>query len=263
MEERGGLHGLFERSRHSRTGEESQDEEVYGSIYARGHDACGGFGPRNAPERPAAAGLRCDDSITGSFAPDALAKVVLVREFKKGDALGLAETALGMAPRANNDVCLVKLLVGPGNPGPTGKRSTSPGIFMEVWLPSQTNWNGRIRAHVRGGWIGDQRVGSLTHTANAAIGIPGVNAQIATDDGFVTVLTDGGHQDLSVNEPSAGRGMFAMNPDGTINTTLMADLSHRSTHEMAVKTKALVAAYYGRGATRSYLDGCSSGARAA
>ena len=182
MEERGGLHGLFERSRHSRTGEESQDEEVYGSITLAAMMPAAALGQGTPQSGPQATGLRCDDSITGSFAPDALTEVVLVREFKKGDALGLAETALGMAPRADNDVCLVKLLVGPGNPRSTGKRSTSPGIFMEVWLPSQTNWNGRIRAHVRGGWIGDQRVGSLTHTANAAIGIPGVNAQIATDD---------------------------------------------------------------------------------
>jgi feruloyl esterase len=48
-----------------------------------------------------------------------------------------------------NDVCVVKLNVGHRNPGPAGAPSTSPGIGIEVWLPSASNWNNRI--HVMGG----------------------------------------------------------------------------------------------------------------
>jgi len=52
-----------------------------------------------------------------------------------------------------------------------------------------------------------------------------------------------------------------MNPDGTINTTLWTDLATRSTHEMAVKLKALTAAYYLESPKYSYFEGCSGGGR--
>jgi feruloyl esterase len=54
------------------------------------------------------------------------------------------------------------------------------------------------------------------------------------NEGAVSAVNDGGHAD------PAGTGSFAMNPDGTINKTLWTDLATRATHEMTLKTKALV-----------------------
>lgn len=73
----------------------------------------------------------------------------MVKAFKKGDPLLLSGTATATTPIAGNDLCMVKLNVGPGNPGPANALSTSPGIGIEVWLPTPTNWNNRI--HVKGG----------------------------------------------------------------------------------------------------------------
>ena len=96
--------------------------------------------------------LACDDSIKTKFAPDAQTTVVLVKAFKKGEKLLLSRTNAAQAPIAANDVCLVKLMVGPGNPGPTGAPSTSAGIGIEVWLPSQrTGISASMREAVRDG----------------------------------------------------------------------------------------------------------------
>src|SRR5579871_435668 len=111
--------------------------------------------------------LRCDDSMKTQFKPDSLTTVLLVKAYKKGDALALANTpATPAPPTAANDVCVVKLLVGPGNPGPAGLPSTSPGIGIEVWLPSSTNWNHRIHVIGGGGWAGGVQ-GDVTRLAGA------------------------------------------------------------------------------------------------
>ncbi|HSW26566.1 MAG TPA: tannase/feruloyl esterase family alpha/beta hydrolase, partial [Burkholderiaceae bacterium] len=99
--------------------------------------------------------LACDDTMKNEFKPDSRTTVLLVKAFSKGDALALSGTPATPAPPvADNDVCVVKLLVGPGNPGPAGLPSTSAGIGIEVWLPARANWNKRIHAIGGGGWAG-------------------------------------------------------------------------------------------------------------
>src|SRR6266404_1642349 len=62
--------------------------------------------------------LRCDNSMITAFKPDANTTVTLVKAFKKGDSLALSATpASPPPPIAANDMCLVKLTIGPGNPG--------------------------------------------------------------------------------------------------------------------------------------------------
>lgn len=194
--------------------------------------------------------LSCDDSMKSAFKPDANTSVQLVKAFKRGDPLP-AGAANSSTPTAPNDMCQVKLLVGPGNPGPAGAPSTSPGISIEVWLPTASNWNHRL--HVVGGfgWAGSTEV-STNGTPDLAF----VPASIAGIEGAVSASTDTGHED-----PSFLSGSFAMNPDGTINQTLWADFSYRAIHEMAVKSKALAAAYYGSAPRYSYWDGGSGGGR--
>src|SRR6267143_1787567 len=87
--------------------------------------------------------LTCDDTLKNDFQPDSLTTVLLVKAFNKGEALTLS-TPTPATPVAGNDVCVVKLLVGPGSSGPAAAPSTSPGIGIEVWLPARANWNRRI-----------------------------------------------------------------------------------------------------------------------
>jgi feruloyl esterase len=201
-----------------------------------------------SPSAPPPVALTCDDSMKTAFKPDAATTVTLVKSFKKGDAILLSETATASTPIAANDMCLVKLNVGPGNPGPADAPSTSPGIGIEVWLPTTANWNNRIHVIGGGGWAGEQQR-SLTAIGDASA------ATVAGVEGAVSATTDTGHVG------GVFGGSFALNPDGTINTVLWKDFSERSLHEMAVKTKALTKAYYLKDARYAYWDGFSTGGR--
>ncbi len=191
--------------------------------------------------------LACDDSLKTSFKPDAQTTVILVRQFRKGDPVVLSEAPSAMTPRAANDLCLVKLIVGPGNPGPADAPSTSPGIGIEIWLPNKDSWDGRIHnIGGRGGLDGGQ------HTSTAEVGWF-FAAITAGAENTVSASTDMGH--------SIGNASFGLNPDLSLNKPLWADYGHRAMHEMAVKTKALVRAFYGRPQRFAYYEGSSSGGR--
>jgi feruloyl esterase len=199
--------------------------------------------------------LTCDDSMKAEFKPDSLTTVLLVKAYKKGDPLALSNTpATPAPPAAANDVCVVKLLVGPGNPGPAGLPSTSAGIGIEVWLPTPANWNHRIHVIGGGGWAGGVQTDPTRLAGAGGAGGPTSSPMIAsTMEGAVSASTDTGH--------TGGNGSFAMNPDGTINTVLWNDFAQRGIHEMALKTKALTKSYYGKNAKYAYWDGFSTGGR--
>jgi len=205
--------------------------------------------------------LTCDDSMKAAFKPDANTTVTLVKAFKKGQDMNLSGTPSGVL--APNDECLVKLNVGPGNPGPAGAPSTSPGIGIEVWLPTPANWNNRIHVLGGGGFSGDPNISSLTAISGiAAPGNGGSPASVAGVEGAVSAITDTGHASTdTAGTGASGDGAFAMNPDGSINTTLWTDFASRGIHEMAIEAKALAAAYYTTPVKYSYWDGCSTGGR--
>lgn len=205
--------------------------------------------PPAGPTTPTA--LACDESLKTAFKPDANTTVTVVKQFKQGDDLNLDGKASGTV--AASDVCMVKLNVGPGNAGPADAPSTSPGIGIEVWLPSAAKWNNRLRVLGGGGFVGDAGISSRTQIGGAGA------AAIAAGEGSVSAVTDAGH--ASKSPLGAVDGSFAMNPDGTINTTLWTDFASRGIHEMAVKAKALAAGFYQRDAKYAYWDGCSTGGR--
>ena len=224
---------------------------------ASGLTACGGGGGGHGGGvvlPPGQTKLSCDDSIKNGFKPDANTSVLLVKSFKAGDPLLLTGTPTANTPTAGTEVCVVKLLVGPGNPGPADAPSTSPGIGIEVWLPNEAKWNGRIHVKGGGGWAGGVHT-SLTALAGLTGGSAGSPADTAMVEGAVSASTDTGHAN------TANGGSFAMKPDGTINTALWTDFAQRGIHEMAVKTKALTAAFYGKAANRTYWNGFSTGGR--
>ena len=195
----------------------------------------------------------CDDGLKTAFKPDALTTVMAVQSLKKGDKVYVADSGSPVTLAA--DICLVKLQVGPGNPGPADARSTSTGIGIEVWLPTQAQWNQRIRNYGGGGYVGG---GHLTPANDGASLQTAVGskfpAPVIAGMGYATSTTDAG-QRWSQN------GSFTFLPDGTLNQTLFKDFSYRSLVEQALKTQALVKLYYGQAQKYAYFDGHSTGGR--
>ena len=116
----------------------------------------------------------------------------------------------------------------------TIKPTSDSDIKVEVWLPA-SEWNGKYQAVGNGGWAG-----SLSYAAMAR----------ALRDGYATSSTDTGHAGTSAS--------FALG-----HPEKLVDYAYRSVHEMTVKSKAIVTAFYGTDATRSYFNGCSTGGRQA
>ncbi len=105
-------------------------------------------------------------------------------------------------------------------------------IKIEVWLPA-SGWNGRFQGVGNGGWAG-------------SISYPALASAVAA--GFAAASTDTGH--------TGNSGAFAVG-----HPEKLVDFGHRAVHEMTVKAKAVVGAYYGMPPRFSYWDGCSQGGR--
>jgi feruloyl esterase len=112
--------------------------------------------------------------------------------------------------------------------------STDSDIKIEVWLPA-SGWNGKYEAVGNGGWSG-----AISYSAMGE----------ALRRGYATSSTDTGH--------SGGSASFALgHPEKLI------DYAYRSEHEMTVKAKAIIAAFYGNAPKLSYWNGCSAGGKQA
>jgi feruloyl esterase len=114
----------------------------------------------------------------------------------------------------------------------TIKPSSDSDIKIEVWLPV-SGWNTKFEAVGNGGWTGS---------------IPYPALSDGLQRGYATAGTDTGHE--------GGSGSFALgHPEKLI------DFAYRGVHEMTVKSKAIVAAFYGSDAKYAYWNGCSSGGK--
>ena len=112
--------------------------------------------------------------------------------------------------------------------------SSDSDIKIEVWLPLE-NWNSKFQAVGNGAW-------------NGAIGYAAMADALRR--GYATSSTDTGH--------TGGSASFALgHPEKLI------DFAYRSEHEMTVKAKAIVNAFYGSAPKYSYWNGCSAGGRQA
>jgi feruloyl esterase len=136
--------------------------------------------------------------------------------------------ARGGAPPANIPAhCRVQMVLKP---------TSDSLINMELWLPTQ-NWNGKFMGVGNGGFAGS--IQGLTNEMPQALRL-----------GYATAGTDTGHQ-----EPG---GNWAIgHPEKLI------DFAYRSTHEMTLKGKQIVKAFYDQSAKYSYFKGCSTGGRMA
>jgi feruloyl esterase len=108
------------------------------------------------------------------------------------------------------------------------------------------NWNGRML-----GLGGAGFAGILNLRAPAALTGPSRAADAGLPRGYATAQTDGGHPSPDPLDTSWMRN----------NPVAQTDFSHRAVHEMTVLGKGVVASYYGRPATKSYFQGCSTGGR--
>lgn len=105
-------------------------------------------------------------------------------------------------------------------------------IEMELWMPSE-NWNGKFLALGNGGWAGN------IETSAMATGLA---------KGYATASNDTGHK--------GGSASFAVD-----HPEKLIDFGYRSMHEMAIKSKAIIQAFYSREPQLSYYQGCSTGGR--
>src|SRR5262249_9198825 len=85
---------------------------------------------------------------------------------------------------------------------------------------------------------------------------------------FATASTDTGHPSAGMANGQGqangaqGGGGFALNTvTHLLNTGLIEDFAERSLHQMTLKAKSLIKAYYGRAQRFSYWNGCSTGGR--
>jgi len=114
----------------------------------------------------------------------------------------------------------------------TLKPSPDSDIKVEIWLP-EANWNRKYQAVGNGGWAG-----SISYSAMAQ----------ALLRGYASSSTDTGHA-------SAG-GSFALG-----HPEKLTDFAWRSEHEMTIKAKTVIKAFYGNDPKLSYWVGCSSGGK--
>ncbi|MEV0998721.1 DUF6351 family protein [Nonomuraea sp. NPDC050202] len=109
---------------------------------------------------------------------------------------------------------------------------------VQVWLP-ETGWNGRFQA-----------VGGSAFAA----GDYGAALAGAVKTGYAAATTDAG---VSTYIDTA----WALNSAGEVNKDLLKNFADRSQHEMTVVAKQVVAEVYGKPASYSYWNGCSTGGR--
>jgi Tannase and feruloyl esterase len=117
-----------------------------------------------------------------------------------------------------------------------------PQINIEVWLPSQDSWNHRFQAVGGGGYA------AVISDSALAMAVTGdsVTGQ------FATASTDTGHPVAGARDGQGGANgaqggcRFALDPvSHTPNQGLIRDFASRSLHEMTLKAKAVISAYYG------------------
>jgi feruloyl esterase len=175
------------------------------------------------PLNAATAGAASCESLSALALPDTT--ITLARPVGAGE-LSLPVSGRGGAPESFKDLpafCRVAA---------TLKPTSDSDIKIEVWLPA-TGWNRKYQAVGNGGWAG-------------SISYPAMGQALRL--GYATSSTDTGH--------TGGNGSFALgHPEKLI------DFAWRSEHEMTLRAKAIVAAFYGDAPHLSYWVGCSSGGK--
>jgi feruloyl esterase len=109
-----------------------------------------------------------------------------------------------------------------------------PQIGIEVWMPLK-GWNGRFQGTGNHQFAGEIDYGDMSYPMTK---------------GYAVAGTDTGHQG-STPLPWMQ------------NAQQVVDYGYRGVHEMTVKSKAIIDAFYGQGPNYSYWNGCSTGGKQA
>jgi Tannase and feruloyl esterase len=109
-------------------------------------------------------------------------------------------------------------------------------IKVEVWMPV-TGWNGKYQGVGNGGFAG-----SITYEGLAG----------ALKAGYASASTDTGHS----GSPASANWALG-------HPQRIVDYGYRGIHEMTVKAKAIIQAFYGDNPKHSYFSSCSNGGRQA
>jgi hypothetical protein len=109
-------------------------------------------------------------------------------------------------------------------------------IKMEVWMPS-SGWNGTLMGRGNGGFAGS------IHYSEMGYGVRSGYAAVSTDTGHTGGSSDA---DWALGHPEK-----------------IIDFGYRAIHEMTVKAKLIVNAFYAKSPQYSYFDSCSNGGRQA
>ena len=149
-------------------------------------------------------------------------------------ALGLPQTS----------ITLVQSLPAGTHPAPVGTIEAPicrvRGVFapennFEVWLPTAT-WNRKYQGVGNGGLAGSITFGDM---------------RAAVARGYATSSTDTGHDSNAATDP------------WWRDAQAIKDYGYRSIHETAVRSKAIIRAFYGQAISKSYFNACSTGGRQA
>jgi feruloyl esterase len=113
----------------------------------------------------------------------------------------------------------------------TIKPTADSDIGIELWMPV-AEWNGKLLGTGNVNWCG---------------GVNRLGLALGFREHYATVGTDRGHKGC---QPDAS---FTVRPEK------LAEFGYRAVHEMTVRAKTLVSAYYGSAPQHSYFSGGSSG----
>jgi len=157
-------------------------------------------------------------------------KITLAQVVPAGAFVSPVPPSPGVPPESYKDVPAFCRLTADISPSPDSD------IKVEVWMPV-TGWNGKFQGQGNGGFAGQ-------------IGYAGMGA--AVKRGYATAGTDTGHAGDMLHAPWA-----LAHPQKVI------DFGYRAIHEMTLKAKAIIDAFYGRNPQYSYFVSCSDGGREA
>ncbi len=164
---------------------------------------------------------------------------------------GISSLLAKVVPANSKDAayCLVQFVYNSGRSGPKDgyDDGQSQAITIRVGLPLRPDnggtvaWNGRIQNVGSGGCMGN---------------LPSVT--VATNAGFASASTDGGHGAPWI---AFNCGFGVIQSKHELNKGLIRDFSAEHVRWQTMWSKALVKAYYGQPAQRTYWCGCSQGGR--
>jgi hypothetical protein len=160
------------------------------------------------------------------------ASIISVESVERRNYTVPATPPLLLKDVSNLDVCEVRVTL--SHTGADDK------VVVLVWLPLN-NWNGRFTAVGGSGW---------------AAGLGSLSLAPVASQGFAVASTDAG---LS-GDPSSPAA-WALGKNSEVNNELLKNFASRSIHDLAIVGKSVTASYYGKHASYSYWNGCSTGGR--